>query len=83
MAPVNVRISHEKDAVIPQFIDVEIIAPDAAAECRDQSADFRGSEHFVEARLLDIEDFSLERQDRLCAPIAPLFRGTAGGIALD
>src|SRR4030095_6654991 len=26
---------------------------------------------------------ALERQDRLCAPIATLFRGTACGIALD
>src|SRR5580704_2487658 len=74
--------AHDYDAVVAQLIDVEIIAPDAAAECRDQRADFRGRQHFVEARLFDVEDFTLERQDRLRASIASLLRGAAGGIAL-
>ena len=40
-------------------------------------------EHLVEARLLDVEDLALERQDRLRAPIAALLGRAAGRIALD
>src|SRR5580704_13830111 len=75
--------AHDNDAVIAQLVDVEIIAPDATAERRDQRTDFGGSEHFVEARLLNIENFALERQDRLRAPIAALLRGAAAEKPLD
>ena len=40
-------------------------------------------EHFVEARLLDIEDFSLERENRLVTPVSSLLRGASGRISLD
>ena len=73
--------THDDDAVIPQLVHIEVVAPDAAAQCGDQSADFRGRQHFVEARLLDVEDFSLERQDGLGAPVAALLGRAAGGIA--
>jgi hypothetical protein len=79
----NAPMRHNNDAVIAQFVDVEIIAPDAAAQCGDQRADFGGCQHLVEARFFDVEDFSLERQDRLSAPVAALLRRAAGGIALD
>ena len=40
-------------------------------------------EHLVEARLLDVQDLALQRQDRLRAAIAALLGGAAGGVALD
>ena len=40
-------------------------------------------EHLVEARALDIEDFSAQRQHRLEGAVAPLLRRAAGRIALD
>ncbi len=80
---VDVRIRHYNDAVVAQFVDVEIVAPDAAAQRSDERADFGGRQHLVEARLLDVEDFSLERQDGLSAPVAALLGRAAGGIALD
>ena len=40
-------------------------------------------EHLVEARLLDVQDLALDRQDRLEAPIAALLGRPAGRIALD
>src|SRR5258705_1051966 len=74
--------AHDDDAVITQLVDVEIVAPDARSQRGDERADFGGREHLVEARLLHVEDFSLERQDGLSAPVAALLGGTAGGIAL-
>ena len=40
-------------------------------------------EHLVEARLLDVEDLALDREDRLEAPVAPLLGRAAGRLALD
>ena len=40
-------------------------------------------EHLVEARPLDVEDFSAQRQDRLEVAVAALLGGAAGRIALD
>jgi len=51
--------AHDDDAMITQLIDVEIVAPDAATQCGDERADFRGRQHLVEARFLDVEDFPL------------------------
>src|SRR6266478_4432940 len=55
--------AHDDDAVITQLVDVEIVAPDARSQRGDERADFGGREHLVEARLLHVEDFSLERQN--------------------
>jgi hypothetical protein len=69
--------------MIAQFVDVEIVAANAAAECGDQRADLGGLQHLVEARLLDVEDLALQRQDCLRAPVAPLLGGSTGRVALD
>ena len=37
----------------------------------------------VEARLLDIEEFAAQRQDRLRPPVAALFGRTTGGVTFD
>src|SRR4029077_2245506 len=81
VASVDVSISHNYDAVIAQLVDVEVVASDAAAQRSNERPDFRGRQHFIEARLLDIQDLALERQDGLRAPIAALLRRAAGGVA--
>ena len=63
--------------------DVEVLGADAAAERGDHRLDLVAAEHLVEARLLDVQDLALERQDRLEAAIAPLLGRPAGRIALD
>src|SRR6202051_4098413 len=75
--------AHDNYPVIAQLVDVEIVAPDAATHCGDEGADFCGREPLVEARFLDVEDFPLERQDGLRAPVAALLGRAAGGIAFD
>ena len=53
------------------------------AERRDHRLDLVAAQHLVEAGLLDVQDLALDRQDRLEAPVAPLLRRPAGGLALD
>jgi hypothetical protein len=42
-----------------------------------------GRKHLVEARALDVQNLAAQRQHRLKSAVACLFRGPAGGIALD
>ena len=80
---VDVRVGHDDDAVVAQLVGVEILGADAAAERRDHRLDLVAAEHLVEARLLDVEDLALDRQDRLEAPVAPLLGRAAGRLAFD
>ena len=80
---IDVRVGHDDDAVIAQLGDVEVLGADAAAERRDHGLDLLAAEHLVEARLLDVQDLALERQDGLEPPIAALLGRAAGRLALD
>ena len=82
MAPVDVGVRHEDDLVVPDLPRVEVLA-DPGAEREDERADLGEGEHLVEARLLDVQDLALERQDRLRAPVAALLGRAAGRVALD
>src|SRR6266699_3758736 len=80
---VDVRIGHENNLVIAQFSRVEIVLADAGAQRGDDGANFLVPQHFVVARLFDVEDFSLERQDGLVLAVASLLRRPAGRFALN
>ncbi len=80
---VDVRIGHENNLVIAQFSRVEIVLADAGAKRGNDGANFLVPQHFVVARLFDVEDFSLEREDRLILAVASLLRRAAGRFALD
>ena len=69
---VHVGVRHDDDAVVAQLLDVEVLAADAAAERRDHRLDLVAAQHLVEARLLDVQDLALDRQDRLESPVASL-----------
>ena len=83
MRAVDVGVGHDDDAVVAQLRRVEVLGADAAAERRDHRLDLVAAEHLVEARLLDVEDLALDRQDRLEAAVAPLLGRAAGRLALD
>ncbi len=83
MRSVDVSVGHDDDAVIAKLREVEVFLPDPAAERRDHRPDFIAAEHLVEARLLNVQDFPFDRQDRLETAIAPLLGGAAGGLTLD
>src|SRR5690606_34327934 len=80
---VNVSVRHQNDLVIAQLRDVEVVDADAGAESGDQRANFFVAEHLVVARFFYVEDFALERQNRLVFAIAALLGGAAGRLALD
>src|SRR5712691_9962435 len=80
---VDVRIGHENNLVIAQFSGVEIVLADAGPERGDDGANFFVPQHFVVARLFDVEDFSLERQDGLVLAVASLLRRPAGRFTLN
>jgi hypothetical protein len=74
---VHVRVGHDDDAVVAQLLEVELVLADAGAERRDERRDLHRREHLVEARLLDVQDLALERQDRLVLAVAALLGGAA------
>ena len=79
---VHVGVGHDDDLAVAQLGGVEIVLADARADGRDQRADFLVAQHLVVARLLDVENLSFERQNRLEAAVAPLLGGAAGGFTL-
>ena len=83
MRAIDIGIRHDDDAVVAQLVGIEVVTANAATEGRDQCSDLDRLQHFVETRFLDVQDFSLQRQDCLRATIAPLFGGAAGRVALD
>src|SRR5262249_32820799 len=56
---------------------------DSAAQGGNHGANFFVTKHLVVARLLHVQDFSFERQDRLEAPITSLLCRATGGLTLD
>ena len=83
MRAVDVGVRHDDDAVVAKLLDVEVFAADAASERRDHRLDLVAAEHLVEARLLDVQDLALDRQDRLESTVASLLGGAAGGFSFD
>src|SRR6185437_5092046 len=80
---VHVRVGHDDDLVIAQLVGIELVAPDAGAERRDQRADLLARQHLVEARALDVQNLAPKRQDGLEFTVAALLGGAAGRVALD
>ncbi len=74
---IDVRIGHDDDAVITQFVRVVLVATDAATQRGDQRRHFLRREHLVEARLLNVKNFTLKRQNRLVLTVTPLLRRAA------
>ena len=83
MRSVHVSVGHDDDAVVTQLVDVEFFSANAAAQRRDQRADFGRRDHAVEPRALDVEDLALQRQDRLRAAVAALFGRATCRVTLD
>ena len=82
MGPIHVRIGHDDDAVIAQFVRIELLLADATTESGDNRAHFRGAEHLVEARFFHVQDLAFQGQDCLVFAVAALLGRTARGVAL-
>src|SRR5580698_3055844 len=79
---IDVGIGHDDDLVIAQLLEAELIA-EPSSERRDHGTNFFVREHFIQARLFDVDDLAAKRQDRLGDRVAAALRSSAGGIALD
>ena len=79
MGAVHVRIGHDHDLFVAQV--VYAVGVDAQGEV--DGLDLLVGEDLLLPRLLDVEDLAPQGQDGLGLPVAPLFGGAAGGIALD
>ena len=80
---VDVRIRHQNDLAVAAFLDVEFVRTDPGSERTDHGPDLLVTEHFLEARLLHVQDLAPQRENRLDRAIAAPFGRPAGGIALD
>ncbi|CAM5290421.1 hypothetical protein RLIN73S_04688 [Rhodanobacter lindaniclasticus] len=83
MRAVDIRVSHQDDAVIAQLVGVVLVLADAGAQRGDQGTDLGRGQHAVEAGLLDVEDLALQRQHGLGLAVAALLGRAAGGVTLD
>ena len=79
MAPVHVGVGHDHDLVVAGLVGLEV-GPDTAADRRDDRLDLLAGEHLVQARALDVQDLSADRQDRLRLAEAALLGGSAGRV---
>ena len=80
---VDVCVGHDDDAVVPQLVGVEIFAADTASERGDHRFDLVAAQHFVEARLFDVQNLAFDGQNGLKTPIASLLCRSTGRLTLD
>ena len=80
---VHVGVGHQDDLAVAQLGSIEVVLADARAQRRDHGANFFVAQHLVVARLLDVQDLALQRQDRLEPPVAALLGGAACALTLD
>ena len=65
MRSIYIRIRHDNDAVISELVWIKLVFTNAAAQRSHKIADLCGAQHFVEARLLHIQNLAFKRQDGL------------------
>ena len=83
MRTIHVRVGHDDDAVVAQFLDVVIFFANASTQSGDQCHHLLTGKHFVKTGFFDVEDFTFERQNRLVFTVSPLFGRTARRVTLD
>ena len=79
---VNVRIGHDDNLVVAQFIDVEFIAANPGAERHNKVTDFLTAQHPVKPGAFDVQDLTFQGQDRLCLAVTARLRRATGGVTL-
>ncbi len=79
---VDVGVRHDDDLVIAQLRDVEVVA-NAGAESADDVRHLFGRQHLVDARTLDVQDLTSDREHGLILALASLLCRTACRVTLD
>ena len=57
---IHVRVCHDDDLMITQFVQVEVCLLNAGSQSRNDDSDLFAFENFIESGLLHIEDLSLQ-----------------------
>ena len=82
MRTIDVGVGHDDNAVITQFVGIELFSSNSTTHSGNQSTYFGGRKHFVESCFLDIKDLPFQRQNGLGTPVPALFCRTAGRVTL-
>ena len=82
MGTIDIGIGHDDDAVITQFVWVELLPTDTTTQGRYQGTDLGRRQHLVEPGLLHVQYLALQRQDSLGAPVPALLGRPTSGITL-
>ena len=64
MSPINVRISHDDDAVITELFNIEQFA-DVGAKRKRKHANLLGIQKFILSSFFHIKNFTAQRQNCL------------------
>src|SRR5205085_11077243 len=79
---IDVSVCEQDRLAVAELLDVEVVAY-SGPESGDERFDLLVPEHLVRAGLLDIQDLSAKRQDRLEPPVSAALRTAAGRDPLD
>ena len=82
VGPIDIRIGHDDDLVVAQFLQIKLVA-NAGAHRLDQRADLFGGNDPVKPGAFHIQDFTLQWQNSLKLAVAAVFGRAASRIALD
>ena len=79
---VHVRVGHDDNGVVTQFIGIEFFPADTTAQSRDQGAHFCRGQHLVKAGFFHVQDLTFQRKDCLGLAVTALFGATTGRVTL-
>jgi len=79
---VHVGVGHDDDPVVPELGEVEVVVSEAGADRRDHRADLFVRQGAIQAGLLDVQDLSPQRQDRLERTVPRHLGAASGGVPL-
>ena len=82
MRPIDIRIGHNDNLMIPQFFDIKLIAADPSAQCHDQVTNFLRGQHAVKPRPLHIKNLAFQRQNCLSLSVAASLGRATGAVPL-
>ncbi len=80
--PVDVGVGEENDLVVADLGQVEVVGH-TGADGEDERLDLGVLEHLVDTCLLDVQDLSANRQDRLGARVTGVLGGAERGETFD
>ena len=83
MRTIHVSVGHDDDFVVTQLFDVEFVAANSGAKRHDKVADFLAAKHPVKPRTFDVQDFTTQRQNRLCLAITSRLCRSTSAVTLD